>query len=167
MKLHPPKASWFVSSLLVVILASACLDLVLAQPKNENPIQALETNEATFEFLGEHKLVNIRNIAYTSDHDGVFDIFFACSSARGDDPLRLRDTKDITKARLYFNDQKRSAKHFVRINNYCISLRNVACIESRDDSILVIFNARVADAFVQLSLTGADAENFRQKWREF
>jgi hypothetical protein len=31
----------------------------------------------------------------------------------------------------------------------------------------VIFNARISDAFVKLTLFGADAESFRKKMREF
>jgi hypothetical protein len=126
-----------------------------------------DTSEAKFELLGKNKIVNILNIAYTIDGDGVFDIYFACSSSRGEDPLRLTDAKDIINARSYFNDEKRYAKHFVRLNKYCISVRNIAYIESKDDSVIVIFNARISDAFVKLTLFGADAESFRKKMREF
>jgi hypothetical protein len=117
--------------------------------------------------LGENKIVNINNIAYASDGDGVFDIYFACSSSRGEDPLRLTDAKDIIDAKSYFNDEKRYAKHFVKLNKYCISIRNIAYIESKDDSVIVRFNARISDSFVQLTLVGADAESFRKKIREF
>lgn len=117
--------------------------------------------------LGKDKFVNINNIAYTSDGDGVFDIFFACSSARGEDALRFRDAKDIINARSYFEDEKRYARHFVKLNKYCISLKNIAYIESKDDSVIVFFNARISDAFVELRLFGADAEGFRKKMREF
>jgi hypothetical protein len=97
----------------------------------------------------------------------VFDIYFACSSARGEDPLRLTDERDITKAKSYFNDEKRFGKHFVKISKYCINLRNIAYIESNDASVVVNFNARIADAFVRLTLSGADAERFRKARREF
>ena len=46
-------------------------------------------------------------------------------------------------------------------------MRNIAFIEFNDDSVVVNFNARISDAFVQLKLTGADAESFRKKRREF
>ena len=97
----------------------------------------------------------------------MFDIHFACSSTRGEDPLRLTDIKDITKAKSYFNDEKRYGKHFVKINKHCINMRNIAYIESNKDSVVVNFNARISDAFVQLTLFGADAESFRKKSREF
>ena len=167
MKLRPRKASWFVSGVLLVTVVSAGLELVVAQPKSETSRPAVDTSEATFESLGEHKIVNINHITYTSDEGGVFDIYFACSSTRGEDPLRLTDTKDITKAKTYFNDEKRYGKHFVKINKYCINVRNIAYIESNDDSVVVKFNARISDAFVQLTLFGADAESFRKKRREF
>ena len=167
MKLRTRKASWFVSGLLLVTVVSAGLELVVAQPKSETSGPAFGTSEAAFELLGEHKFVNINNIAYTSDGDGVFDIYFACSSTRGEDPLRLTDAKDIRQAKSYFNDEKRYGKHFVKINKYCISVRNIAYIESKDDSVVVNFNARIADAFVSLTLFGADAESFRKKRREF
>ncbi len=82
----------------------------------------------------------------------MFDIYFACSSTRGEDPLRLTDTKDITKAKSYFNDEKRYGKHFVKINKYCINVRNIAFIESKNDSVVVTFNARISDAFVRLDV---------------
>ncbi len=97
----------------------------------------------------------------------MFDIYFACSSTRGEDPLRLTDTKDIRQAKLYFNDEKRYGKRFVKINKYCISMRNIAYIESKNNSVVVNFNARIADSFVRLTLSGADAESFRKKMREF
>ena len=79
--------------------------------------------------------------------------------------MRLTDTKDITNAKSYFNDEKRYGKHFVKINKYCINVRNIAYIESKDDSVIVNFNARISDAFVKLTLFGADAESFRKKMR--
>jgi hypothetical protein len=167
MKLRPRKASWFVSSLLVLAVVLAGVKLVVAQPKTESSRPAFDTSEATFELLGEHKLVNINHIAYTSDEGGVFDIYFACSSTRGEDPLRLTDAKDITKAKSYFNDEKRFGKHFVRLNKHCINVRNIAYVESNNDSVVVKFNARISDAFVQLTLSGADAESFRKKTPEF
>ncbi|MGP0062078.1 MAG: hypothetical protein ACLQGP_00565 [Isosphaeraceae bacterium] len=167
MKLRTRKASWFVSGLLLVAVASAGLELAVAQPKSETSRPAFDTNEATFELLGEDKFVNIKNIAYTIDEDNVFNIYFTCSSTRGEDPLRLTDPKDIRHARSYFNDEKRYRKHFVKIKQYCIGMRNIAYIESKNDSTLVNFNARIADAFVSLTLSGADAESFRKKWRGF
>ncbi len=166
MKLRTRKASWFVSGLLLLIVVSAGLELVVAQPKTETRRPAFDTNEATFELLGEHKIVNINNIAYTSDESRIFDIYFACSSTRGEDPLRLTDAKDIAKAKSYFNDEKRYGKHFVKINKYCINVRNIAYIESNDNSVVINFNARIADAFVHLTLFGADAESFKKRWRE-
>jgi hypothetical protein len=139
----------------------------VAQPKSETSRPAFDTSEATFELLGEHKFVNINTITYTSDENKVFDIYFACSSTRGEDPLRLTDTKDIRYAKSYFNDEKRYGKHFLKINKYCISVRNIAYIESKDDSVVVNFNARINDSFVYLKLSGADAESFRKKRREF
>jgi hypothetical protein len=162
----PRKASWFVSGLLLVAVVSAGLQLVVAQPESATRRPAFDTSEATFELLGEHKLVNINHITYASDEGGVFDIYFACSSTRGEDPLRLTDAKDITKAKSYFDDEKRFGKHFLKINKYCINVRNIAYIESNDDSVVVYFNARIADAFVQLKVSGADAESFRKKRRE-
>ena len=165
MKFRTRKASWFVSGLLLFAVVSAGLEVVVAQPKSDTSRPVFDTSEATFELLGENKVVNIKNIAYTSDGDGVFDIYFACSSTRGEDPLRLTDTKDIIHAKSYFNDEKRYVKHFVRLNKYWISLRNIAYIESKDDSVTVRFNARISDSFVKLTLFGADAESFRKKMR--
>ncbi len=167
MKLHVRKASWFVSGLVLVTVMSAGLALVEAQPKSTISRPALEAGEAVFESLGEHKSVNINTIAYTSDEGGVFDVYFACSSTRGEDPLRLTDARDITKARSYFKDEKRYGKHFVKINRYCINVRHIAYIESKGDSVVVNFNARIADAFVHLTFSGGDAESFRKKRLEF
>jgi hypothetical protein len=167
MKLRPRKASWFVSGLLLFTVVSAGLELAVAQPKSETSRPGLGTSEASFELLGEHTLVNINTITYTSDEGRMFDIHFACSSSRGEDPLRLIDTKDTTKAQSYFNDETRYGKHFLKISKYCINVRNIAYIESTDDSVVINFNARISDAFVQLRLSGADAESFRKKRREF
>jgi hypothetical protein len=167
MKLRTRKATWFVSGLFLVTVVSAGFEAVVAQPRSETSRPAFDTSGATFELLGERKFVNINNIAYTSDEDRVFDIYFACSSTRGEDPLRLTDTKDMIDARSYFNDNKRYGKHFLKINKYCISVRNIAYIESKDDSVVVNFNARISDAFVHLTLFGADADSFRKKRREF
>jgi hypothetical protein len=167
MKLRTRKASWFVSGLLLVTVVSAGLELVVAQPNSETSRPAFDTSEATFELLGENKFVNINNITYTSDDDGVFNIYFACSSARGEDPLRLTDTKDIKRAKSYFNDEKRYGKRFLKINKYCIGVRNIAYIESNDGSVIVNFNARISDSFVMLTLSGADAESLRKKMRQF
>jgi hypothetical protein len=153
--------------LLLVTVVSAGLESVVAQPKSATPGPALDASGATFEWLGENKFVNINNIAYTSDEDRLFDIYFACSSTRGEDPLRLTDTKDMMRVRSYFNDEKRYVKHFVKFNRYCINVRNISYIESNDDSVIVRFNARIADSFVKLRLFGADAEAFRKKMREF
>lgn len=81
--------------------------------------------------------------------------------------MRLTDAKDITDAKSYFNDEKRYAKHFVKINKYCISVRHIAYIESSGDSLIVRFNGRIADSFMKVTLSGADAEAFRKKMREF
>jgi hypothetical protein len=167
MNLHPRKASWFVSGLLLVTVVLAGLQLVVAQPESEARRPAFDAREATFETLGEHKTVNINHVTYTNDAGGLFDIHFACSSARAEDPLRFTDSKDIAKARSYFNDEKRYGKHFLKLNKYCINVRNIAYIESNDDSVVINFNARISDAFVQLTLHGADAESFRKKQREF
>lgn len=168
MRLRTREASWFVSGLvLVTVVLSAGLGVVVAQPRSETPRAALDTSEATFEVLGEHLLVNTNNVAFTSQEDGFFDIFFSCSSTRGTDPLRLRDAKDISRAKAYFNDEKRHGRHFVKINKYCINVRNIGFIQFRDDVVVINFNARVMDAFLQVALSGADAENFRKKWRDF
>ena len=167
MNFCPRKASWFVSGLLFVTVMSAGLQLVVAQPKSQSSRPAFNTSEATFESMGEHKSVNVGHIAYTSDEAGVFDIYFACSSTRGEDPLRLTDAKDITKAHSYFNNEKRYGKHFVKINRYCINMQNIAYIESNVDSVVINFNARISDAFVHVTLFGADAESFRKKTQEF
>jgi hypothetical protein len=167
MKLRTRKAFWFVSGLLLFAVVSAGLEVVVAQPKSETSKPVFNTSEATFEPLGENTFVNIKAIAYTSDGDGVFDIYFACSSTRGEDPLRFTDAKAIMRAKSYFNDEKRYAKHFVKLNKYCISVQNIAYIESKDDSVIVRFNARISDSFVKLTLFGADAESFRKKMREF
>ena len=160
-------AFWLVSGLLIVTVMAAGRGLAVAQPRSETKRPAIETGEATFELLGEHTFVNINKIAYTSDEEGMFDVFFACSSTRGEDPLRLTDARDITKAQSYFNDEKRYGKRFVKINKHCINMRSIAYIESYDDSIVINFNARIADAFVMLRLSGADAESFRKMRGEF
>ncbi len=167
MNLRTRKASWFVSGLLLFAVVSAGFEVVVAQPKSETSSPALDTSEATFELVGENKIVNINNIAYTSDEDRLFDIYFACSSSRGEDPLRLTDAKDVMHAKSYFNDEKRYVKHFVKLNKYCINVRNIAYIESKGDSVIVRFNARISDAFVKVTLFGVDAEMFRKKMREF
>jgi hypothetical protein len=167
MNVRTRKASWFVSGSLFLAVVSAGLEVVVAQPRSETSKPVFDAGEATFELLGENKFVNIDSIAYASDEEGLFDIYFACSSTRGEDPLRLRDAKDIMHARSYFHDEKRYVKHFLKINKYCIRVRNIAFIESKDDSVIVNFNARIADSFVKLTLSGADAESFRRKMREF
>jgi hypothetical protein len=167
MKLQTRKASWFVSGLLLFAVVSAGLGVVVAQPKGETSRPVFDTSEAIFELVGENKVVNINNIAYTSDEGEMFDIYFACSSSRGEDPLRLTDAKDIINVRSYFNDEKRHAKHFVKLNKHCMSVRNIAYIESKDDSVIVNFNARISDSFVKVKLFGADAENFMKKMRGF
>ena len=110
-------------------MSSAGLQLVVAQPKSEASRPAFDTNEATFESVTEHHIVNINKITYANDAGDVFDIHFACSSARGEDPLRLTDPKDITKAKSFFNDEKRFPKHFIKINKYCINVQNIAYID--------------------------------------
>ena len=167
MKLRTRKTSWFFLGLLLLAVTSAGLEVVVAQPKNETSRPRFDTSEASFVFLGENKNVNINNIAYTNDENGVFDIYFACSSTRGEDPLRLTDTKDIAKAKSYFNDEKRYANHFVKLSKNSISFRNIAYIESKEDSLRVVFNARISDSFVTLTLTGADAESLRKTLRSY
>jgi hypothetical protein len=166
MELRTRKASWFVSGLLLVAVVSAGLELAVAQPRSETSRPASDASPATFESFDEHFYININNVAYTSDEDRVFDIYFACSSSRAPDPLRFTDTNDIRKAKAYFNDEKRYGKHFVKINKYCINWRNIAYIESKGDSVFINLNIRIHDAFVQLRLSGADAESFRKKMRE-
>jgi hypothetical protein len=166
MNLRPRKTSWFVSGLLLVTLMSAGFELAVAQPKSEARRPAFDKSEATFELFGDHLSVNISNVTYTSDEGQLFDIYFACSSTRGEDPLRLTDAKDIEKAQSYFNDEKRSGKHFIKINKHNINSRNIAYIRSTAESVVVNFNARISDAFVKLTLSGADAESFRKKIRE-
>jgi hypothetical protein len=166
MNSRPRNAFWFVSCLLLVPVVPAGFQLVRAQSKSEISSPAADTSEATFESLGDHTIVNVNHITYTSDGGRVFDIHFACSSARGEDPLRLTDTKDIARARSYFNNEKRYGKRFVRISSYCINAQNIAYITLINKSLVINFNSRIADAFVQLTLSGADAESFRKKTRE-
>ena len=161
------RAFWFVSGLLLVTLVSASLKLVVAQPQGGASRPAFDASEPTFVSLGEHTLVNINNIAYTSDEGGVFDIYFACSSTRGPDPLRLIDPKDVARAKSYFNDEKQYGKHFEKHNKHCMNAKHIAYIESKGDSVTIYFSARISDAFVQLTLSGADADSFRKKRREF
>lgn len=167
MKLRTRKAFWFVLGVLLLAVASAGLDMVMAQPKSETSRPVFDRSEAAFELLVGNKFVNINNIAYTSDDDRFFDVYFACSSTRGEDPLRLFDPKEIINARSYFNDAKRYSKHFLKLSKHCISLRHIAYFESKGDSVILTFNTRIADAFVTLQLFGADAESFRKKMREF
>ena len=164
MTLRTRKASWFVSGLLLVTFTLAGFDLVLAQPRDETPRPAFD-GEATFEMLGENKLVNIDSVAYASDDGGKFDIYFACSSVRGTDPLRLIDEKDIMRAKSYFSEEKRYGKRFLKISRYYIRVRNIAYIEFGEGSVVIRFNARVYDSFAKLTLSGADAEDFRTKVR--
>ena len=81
----------------LVAVVSAGLEVVVAQPKGEPSRPGLDSGQPSFESLGENKLVNINNIAYTSDGDELFDIYFACSSTRGEDPLRLTDPERFDK----------------------------------------------------------------------
>lgn len=166
MKAQTRKASWFVSGLLLFAAVSTGFGVVGAQPKGEASRPAFDTREATFELLGENKFVNINKIAYTSEENRFFDIYFTCSSSMGEDPLRLTDPKDIARAKSYFNDEKRCGRHFLRLNKYCISSRNIAYIESAGDSVIVRFNARISDSFVKVTLFGNEAETFMKKMRE-
>src|SRR5262249_48963372 len=159
------KPSWFVSGLSLVIVVSAGLGVVVAQPKGETPRPAFDASGATFEWLGEHRFVNINNITYANDGGGAFDIYFACSSTRGPDPLRLTDPNDIRQAKAYFDDEKRYGRYFLKIDKYNINVRNIAYMEFKGDSVIVNFNARLMDSFTHLTLFGADAENFRKKMR--
>ena len=165
MTLRARRTSWFVAGLLLATVLSTGFDVVVARPRNEAPGPALDA-EATFELLGENKFVNIDNIAYACDDGAVFDVYFACSSVRGTDPLRLTDAKDVARAKSYFADEKRYGKHFLKINKYYIRVRNIAYIEFGRGTVVVSFNARVYDSFANLTLSGADAEGFRRKMRE-
>ncbi len=168
MKFQTRKASWLALGLLLLALVPAGFEVVvLAQPKPESSRPAVDTGEAVFEMLGQNKAININNVAYTSDEGRLFDVYFACSSARAEDPLRLFDAKDVEHARSYFHDEKRSAKYFLKFNKYCINARHIAYIESKDNSVIIAFNTRIADAFVTLTLTGADAESFKKKMHVF
>ena len=160
------KASWFVSGLLLAAAVSAGLEVVAARPGGEDSRPAPDAGGATFEWLGEQNLVNINNVTYACEVGNMFDVYFACSSARGTDPLRLIDANDVKRAKSYFNDERRYGGHFVKINKYCINMRNIAYIEFKDDSAIVNFNSRLTDAFIQLTLFGADAEAFRKMRRE-
>ena len=102
MKLRPRKASWFVSGLLLLTVVSAGLKFVVAQPNIETSRPAFDTSEATFELLGEHKLVNINNITYTSDEGGVFDIYFACSSVERRGSFKVNRCKRYNKGEIIF-----------------------------------------------------------------
>jgi hypothetical protein len=167
MKSRTRKTSWFVAGLFLLALVSAGFELVVAQTKSETSGPPLDTSAATFEMLGENKLINMNNIAYMADEARMFDVFFTCSSVRGTDPLRFMDPKDVSRAKEYFNDDKRYGRQFLKFNKYCISVRNIAYIESKGDSLIIRFNARVMDSFVQLALSGADAESFKKKMQEF
>jgi hypothetical protein len=83
MKPQTRNTFWLVSGLLLITVVLAGVELVVAQPTSETSRPALDTSEATFELLGEHKFVNIDNIAYTSDEGRIFNIYLTCSSVRG------------------------------------------------------------------------------------
>ena len=157
------RPSWFVSVLLLVALVLVGKELVVAQPQSGAARPASDASEATFVSLGEHTIVNPNNVAYTSDEGKVFDIYFACSSSRGTDPLRLTREEDKIHARSYFNDENRQGNRFEKYNKYFISTQHIAYVELKDDSVIINFTARISDAFVQLTLFGADAESFRKK----
>jgi hypothetical protein len=159
--------SWLVSGLLVVTAVAAGLGVVAAQPERETGRAAFNTHEAAFELLGEHILVNLDNVAYASEEDGLIDVYFASSSRRGPDPLRLRDAGDKKMATSYFNDEKRCGRHFVKINKYRINLRNIAFIELKDNALIVNFSGKIMDSFMQIALSGLDAQNFRKKLGKF
>jgi hypothetical protein len=161
------KGPWIMAVLLLVILASASFKLVVAQPHSEASSQASDTNETLYLSLGERYHVNPDNVAYTSDNDRFFDIYFACSSVRGECPLRLLNAREINEARSYFNNPKRHGNHFEKYGKYCINRRHIAYTVSKGDSLDIFFTARIADAFVQCTFSGADAESFRKKSREF
>lgn len=163
MKLRARKASWFVSGLLLVAAASAGRGLVVAQPEGEAPKAAFEAGDATFEALATNKFVNVSSITYASDEGTVFDIYFACSSSRGTDPLRLTDPEDIRLARSYFNDEKRCGRHFVKASRFHIGVRHIAYVETSNDSVTVYFNSRMTDSLIRVTLSGADARGFREK----
>lgn len=167
MTLQMRKPSWFVAGLVFVVVATAGVELCVAQPRTDTPRTVPESKEATFELLSDDALVNIHNIAYTSDEDGKFDIFFACSSVRNPAPLRLVEENDIKRAKAYFGDEKRYGKHFIALNQYRVSVRNIAFIETKKDSLTVNFNIRQGDWFAYLTFSGEDAEAFRQKLKGF
>lgn len=102
MKLHRGKAFWLVSGLLLVIVVSSGLELAVAQPKGETKGPASDAREATFQLLGERTLVNTNHIAYTSDEGPVFDIYFACSSARGRGSAKVERYKRYNKGEIIF-----------------------------------------------------------------
>jgi hypothetical protein len=162
MKSLPRKASWFLSGLLFLTVVLAGLKLVVAQPKSETSKSPLDSSEATFESLGAGHFVNMNNVTYTTDDGQLFDIHFACSGQRGEDPLRLMNPTDIKNARSYFDDENRYGKHFVKVNKHRINVRNIAYIVSTENSVVLYFNARVSDDFVKLTLVGADADVFRK-----
>jgi hypothetical protein len=78
-KLRTRRASWFLSGLLLFAVVSAGSDVVVAQPKNETSTPMFDMSQATFESLGEDKIVKLNNIAYTSDENGLVNIYFSCS----------------------------------------------------------------------------------------
>jgi hypothetical protein len=167
MTMRTRSASWFVSSLLLIVVVSAGFELVVAQPQDGASRPAFDASEVAFVSLGGSKIVNINNIAYTNDDGRVFDIFFACSSTRGSDPLRLTDAKEISHARSFFGDENRHGRHFEKYSKDCINPKHIAYMEYKNDSVIIYFNARIGDAFVQVTLFGADAESFRKKRGEF
>lgn len=161
------RASWLLSGLVLVILMLFGLELVVAQPQDGDPGLAYDADGVEFTSLGDRLAVNTDNIAYTSDEGGVFDIYFACSSARGADPLRLSRPDDKEFARACFNGKNQFRYSFKKFGGYCVNMKHVAYVEFVGDSVVLNFSARVMDDFVQLKLSGADADEFKKRMLKF
>ncbi|MHC5537306.1 hypothetical protein ACYOEI_03610 [Singulisphaera rosea] len=160
MALRTRRASWIVLGLFLVAATFAGLEAGFAQSGGGASKSTLDAN---FVSLDSNKIVNINNIAYVSDGGELFDIYFACSAARAPDPLRLTGSKDVAQARSLFNDKGRTGGRFERHGMYWISVDHIAFIETKVDSVVINFNARVFDSYASLTLTGADAERFRKR----
>lgn len=160
MALRTRRASWIVLGLFLVAATSAGLGAVFAQPGDGASSSALDSR---FIALDGNKLVNMDNVAYVSDGGELFDIYFACSAARTPDPLRLTNAKDISRAKAIFNDKSLTKGRFEKHGAFWISLNHIAYIETKGNSVVINFNARVFDSYASLTLTGADAERFRKR----
>ncbi|WP_422931928.1 hypothetical protein [Singulisphaera sp. PoT] len=160
MTLQLRRASWFVSALVLAALVSASSAWVKAQPQGESSRAPGHSIKTPFVSVGDHFLVNMENVAYVSDGDGKFDIYFACSSQRGGDPLRLTNASEITQAKSSLSDRSGAGAHFERHGNSFINLEQIAYIETKGDSVFIYFNSRISDDFAQLTLSGDDAKAF-------